>query len=106
VPKSEVGSVSGESGAIAEVFVIGLTLILGLIFDTVGRKVPTVVGFIMAGSSIIVMPYLAPSIADFYVLRVTMSLGIIPGLNTPLMPDYVQQKSLGLANAYVRFMLC
>lgn len=30
-----------------------------------------------------------------------MSLGIIPGVNAPLLPDYVNEKSIGLASAYV-----
>lgn len=91
VPKNQVGTVAGEAGAIAEIFVIALTLILGLIFDTIGRKAPTVIGLVFAGLSIAATPYLAPSvIPGFYSMRVIMSLGIIPGVNTPLMPDYVQ----------------
>lgn len=101
MPKSDVGTVAGDAGAIAEVFVIIEALFLGLIFDTVGRKVPTVIGLICVGLSIIALPYLAPSITAFICMRVIMSLGIIPGVNTPLMPDYVQAKSLGLANAFV-----
>jgi len=30
-----------------------------------------------------------------------MTVGIIPGGNAPLLPDYIHLKSLGLANAYV-----
>ncbi|TNV73136.1 hypothetical protein FGO68_gene10211 [Halteria grandinella] len=100
VPKSDVGTVAGDAGAIAEIFVIIEALFLGLIFDTVGRKVPTVIGLTCVGLSIIALPYLSPSITAFICMRVIMSLGIIPGVNTPLMPDYVQAKSLGLANAY------
>lgn len=72
-----------------------------MIFDTVGKKVPTVIGFFTVGTSIILTPYFKDVYPSFLLLRIFMSLGIIPGVNTPLMPDYVHEKSLGLASAYV-----
>jgi MFS family permease len=82
--------------------VIALDLILGVIFDTLGRKVPTVIGFVIAGLAILGTPWFTEVYPGFLCMRVMMSVGIIPGLNNPLLPDYVNQKSLGLANAYVR----
>lgn len=92
---------AGNCGFIAELFVIGLDLILGLIFDTVGRKTPTVIGFMVVGGSIAATPYFKEVYPGFLCMRILMSLGIIPGVNTPLLPDYIQERSLGLANAYV-----
>jgi MFS family permease len=77
-------------------------MFMGLIFDTVGRKLPTVVGFLVAGTSILGTPWFTEVYPWFLIMRVMISVGIIPGLNNPLLPDYVQQGSLGLANAYVR----
>lgn len=99
--KSEVATVAGDCGFIAELFVIGLDIFLGMIFDTIGRKIPTVIGFIVAGLSIGATPFFKEVYPGFCVMRTLMSLGIIPGVNTPLLPDYVNEKSLGLANAYV-----
>lgn len=101
VPDDQVGTVAGDTGFYAELFVIALDLVLGVIFDTVGRKVPTVLGLFLCGTSIIVTPFCHRIYPEYLTLRVFMSLGIIPGVNTPLAPDYVQERSLGLANAYV-----
>jgi hypothetical protein len=57
LPKDQVGTVAGNCGFIAEIFVIGLDMVLGIIFDTLGRKTPTVFGFIMAGTCIIATPW-------------------------------------------------
>ena len=78
------------------------SLLLGLIFDTVGRKGPSVFGLWLAGSAIIATPFFTRVYPEFLIMRILMSIGVIPGINTPLLPDYVHSKSLGLANAMVR----
>ena len=82
-----------------------MDMFLGIIFDTVGRKLPTVLGFLLAGTAIIGTPWFTKVYPWFLVMRVMISVGIIPGMNNPLLPDYVQHGSLGLANAYVRHIL-
>jgi MFS family permease len=64
-------------------------MILGIIFDTVGRKIPTVIGFVVAATSILGTPWFKVVVPWFYIMRVLISVGIIPGMNTPLLPDYV-----------------
>eukprot|EP00347_Sterkiella_histriomuscorum_P021247 403334683 len=100
LPDDQVGQVSGDCGFYAEILVIIFDLVLGVIFDTVGKKIPTVIGFLVAGLSIILTPEFTQVYPSFLIMRIFMSLGIIPGVNTPLLPDYVNEKSLGLANAY------
>lgn len=97
-----MSEVAGYCGFIAEIFVIGLDLVLGLLFDTMGRKTLTVLGFWLAGASIMATPYFKEVYPGFLTMRILMSIAIIPGVNTPLLPDYVHQSSLGLANAYVK----
>lgn len=80
---------------------IAFDMILGVIFDTIGRKVPTVIGLFTAGTSIILTPFFKDIYPSFLLLRIFMSLGIIPGVNTPLLPDYLETRSLGLGGAYV-----
>lgn len=84
-----MASISGNCGFYAEIAVIVLSLVLGVIFDTVGRKAPTVFGLWLAGSSIIATPFLTTVYPGFLLMRIFMSLGVIPGINTPLLPDYV-----------------
>jgi MFS family permease len=100
-----VAEEAGYCGFIAQLFVIALDMFLGIIFDTVGRKLPTVLGFLLAGTAIIGTPWFTEVYPWFLVMRVMISVGIIPGMNNPLLPDYVQHGSLGLANAYVRYVL-
>lgn len=52
-----MGSIAGNCGFYAEIFVIALDLVLGVIFDTVGRKAPTVIGFLVTGASISATPF-------------------------------------------------
>ena len=37
------------------------------------------------------------------IYSICLSLGVLPGMNAPLLPDYVKKKSQGLANSYVTF---
>ena len=98
---TEVAKIAGECGSLAQIFAISLDLLLGLIFDTIGRKIPLILGLFTTGMSIGLAPFPHEVVPFFVILRVLMTVGIIPGLNTPLLPDYVHPKSLGLANAYV-----
>ena len=103
MPKTEVGKLAGNCGFYAEIIVTCFIMGLGMLFDTMGRKLPLVTGFLVAGLSILATPFLKHSIyPGFLMMRILMTLGVIPAVNTPLLPDYVESKSLGLANAYVR----
>ena len=105
VPEGELGSVIGATGSYAELSVIIFDLFIGVIFDTVGRVLPVLVGLIVIGFSFIAMPFFEKVYPSFLILRIMVSLGILPGMNCPLLPDYVAKQSLGLANAYVRSKL-
>jgi MFS family permease len=78
-----------------------LDLLLGIIFDTLGRKIPLILGLFTTGISIALAPNFHEVIPGFVILRVLMTAGML-GANSPLLPDYIYPKSLGLANAYVR----
>jgi MFS family permease len=75
-------------------------MVMGPIFDTFGRKIPIVLGFIATGFVIIVIPMCNTIFPAFLILRCVLSLGASIGLNCPLLPDYVQNGSMGLANGY------
>jgi MFS family permease len=51
-----VAKVAGNCGFVAQVFAISLDLILGIIFDTIGRKIPLIIGLIATGLSIGLTP--------------------------------------------------
>lgn len=102
VPPSKVATVAGNAGFWGGIAVVAFDMVLGVIFDSIGRKTPTVIGFWVAGVSAIVMPFLSSVYPGFLVTRIMLSLGVIPGVNVPLLPDYIKEESQGLANAYVR----
>jgi hypothetical protein len=72
-----------------------------MIFDTVGRKIPSSVGLAIAGISVSASPWCGQVYPGFLIFRIFMSVGIVPGMHTPLLADYLYPDSLGLANAYV-----
>ena len=73
-------------------------IFMGPLYDTFGRKIPIVLGFLATGASIIVIPLCSTMFPAFLILRCVLSLGTSIGLNCPLLPDYVSNKSMGLAN--------
>ena len=99
-----MGIVTGALGTYSEIAVILFDLVLGVLFDTMGRISPIVIGFLIIGVSFIAMPFFTMVYPTFLILRIMVSLGILPGMNCPLLPDYVHKESLGLANAYVIFL--
>ena len=84
-----MGQIAGDCGFYAELFVVAFDMVLGVIFDTVGRKVPTVIGLIVTGIAIMLTPFFKEVYPGFLIMRILMSLGIIPAVNTPLLPDYI-----------------
>jgi MFS family permease len=57
IPSKNAGDVLGTIGFYAEIVVIVFDLVLGAIMDIFGRKYPTVIGFVIAGLSILLVPH-------------------------------------------------
>lgn len=75
---------------------------MGIVIDVLGRKIPIIAGTFSMGLATAAVPLFHDVYPSFFLLRVMMSLGAIITLNIPLLPDYVQPESMGLANAYVQ----
>lgn len=106
VNKDELGSDLGKIGMWAEVVTLVFYFFLGPIFDTFGRKVPIVLGFLLVALSIALIPMCRSLFPAFLILRTCISLGTVIGMNVPLLPDYVQKESMGLANGYIEVVIC
>ena len=76
------------------------SLLAGPILDTLGRKIPLIVGYLVAGVSVLLIPLFKSIYPAFLILRTLISMGTVIGMNVPLLPDYVKKESLGLANGY------
>jgi hypothetical protein len=57
VHPDEIGGIITYCSFISELFVLSLTLVQGLILDTIGRKVPIVTGLYIAGAGILGTPW-------------------------------------------------
>jgi len=101
IPRDEVGEVVGSLAFYSELAILPWHLLLGGIMDTVGRKIPTVLGLLLSGVSIIGIPFGKNIYPDLCIMRILIAVGVLSALNSPLLPDYVKPQSLGLANSYV-----
>ena len=104
INKDDLGTVLSETGFIAEMFCIGVDIILGPIFDLVGRKLPVVIGLFICGFSFIGFPMFTQIYPWYCLLKVLSNLGVLVGLNAPFLPDYISSGSVGLASAYAVIM--
>ena len=100
VKSDDIGTVEGNVAYQGEAFVIITSLITGPILDTVGRKIPVILGYLVTGTAIFSIPFFNSIYPSFFILRTLICMGTVIGLNLPLLPDYVHKGSLGLANAY------
>ena len=57
IPKDQTATVVGDLGFYTELVIIPCHIILGGAMDIVGRRLPTVLGLLAAGISIILIPF-------------------------------------------------
>ena len=57
VPEDKIGSTLGDLGVIVEAFVIIVTPLVGLLFDSIGRRVPVVLGMMMVSAGFGLIPF-------------------------------------------------
>ena len=87
--KQEVGANTGYIGFFAEAWVIALQMGIGIITDTFGRKIPLVIGLVVAGVCISLIPVFHTIYPSYLILRTLIGVGTIIPVNIPLLPDYV-----------------
>ena len=84
-----MGTIEGNVAYQGEAFVIVTSLVTGPILDTVGRKMPVIIGYMVAGTAIFLIPCFNTIYPAFFILRTLICMGTVIGLNLPLLPDYV-----------------
>lgn len=57
IPRDQSASVLGGLAFIAELVMLPFSLVLGAVMDAFGRKIPTIVGIMIAGIAIILIPF-------------------------------------------------
>ena len=86
--KKEIAADLGYIGMVAEATTIVLMVFIGVTIDTFGRKGLLVIGVLVAGVTMGLLP-ITNIYPGFLICRVLMSLGITIAQNIPLLPDYV-----------------
>ena len=100
VPDDKLGGDLGTVGSICECIVIVQDIILGFIFDAIGRKIPFIIGLVMTGIGLGLVPLFHKVYPYFLILRIIFYCGSIFGVNCPFLADYVEKNSIGLASFY------
>lgn len=65
--------------------------------DICGRKYPITIGMFVAGVFLALIPFFKEVYPGFFICRAMISVGTILFVNVPLLADYVQYDSIGLA---------
>ena len=84
------------SGAVSVPFI----LCFGLLFDLVGRRIMSVVAFLIGAGSTIMFPVVSPSILGYDIARILFVQSLFIMIANPFINDYVQVQSRGLATSF------
>ena len=68
----------------ANVASLGFMAVIGLAFDTLGRKLIFVIGYLMAGICFICLPLANKVYPDFFVMRLFLEIPLRIYLSSPL----------------------
>lgn len=99
IDKTQLGKQLGNISMICEAVVIAEELVMGVIVDTFGRKIPLLTGWLVAGIGFALVPMFKSLYPSFLIVRMLIYCGLIVGANIPLLPDYIQKESMGLATS-------
>ena len=72
---------------------------VGFIFDIFGRRIPMSVAFLLTAIGLFILPWHTEVYPWFLVSRLLICFSTIT-VNCPFIPDYIDEKSQGLANGY------
>ena len=89
IDKTLLGKELGNISMICEAVVIAEELVMGVIVDTFGRKIPLLTGWLVAGLAFATVPLFTSLYPSFLIVRMLIYCGLIVGANIPLLPDYV-----------------
>lgn len=80
-------------------------ILIGPVLDTLGRRLPTVVSQFLLGIVIVLIPCFTSLFPAYAILRVFLGMTSVIVLDVPLLPDYVQVESMGLAQAITQIVV-
>lgn len=105
IPKKEIGQKYGFIASCAQAAVIMVEFVSGPVIDIVGRKYAVIIGIVVTGISIGMIPLFTELYPGFFIARVLMAVGTVVGLNIPLLADYVDKDSIGQAQSLIQVII-
>ena len=85
----KASKVTANSLSYGQAVAIPLVLVIGFLYDIVGRKSTTVVNFLVGAISTMLIPIVAPSVIGYDVVRVIFIQTMVVMLSNPFINDYV-----------------
>jgi MFS family permease len=81
-------------------FYLVTTLTAGWVFVRFGRRRPIILAYFFGVTGIIILPFIAQTIfPGVYMCLILIQIGAAVTQNTPLMADYIKERSMGSAIA-------
>ena len=77
-----------------------MVLVVGFLYDMIGRRAMTVSTFIVGAISTIMIPLVAPSVIGYDVARILFVQTLVVMLSNPFINDYVTVQSRGVATGF------
>lgn len=77
-----------------------IVLVIGFLFDMVGRKVTTIITFGIGAVTTFLTPIVSPSVIAYDVMRVLFANTLVIMLSNPFINDYVTVQSRGIAMGF------
>ena len=83
--------------------VVPLNLMIGPAYDAIGRKIPTILLFILTTSGEYLVPFITSFSPGFVIVSILQVPNTLLGL-IPFVPDLIQESSHGVANMINLFL--
>ena len=86
--------------AYSQIIAIPVVLVIGFLYDMIGRRVTTVATFLLGAISTIMIPLVSPSILGYDLARIIFCQTLVIVLSNPFINDYVTVQSRGIATGF------
>ena len=96
----KAGAVTANSLTYAQVIAIPTVMVVGFLYDMIGRRAMTVGTFIIGAISTIMIPLVSPSVIGYDVARILFVQTLVVMLSNPFINDYVTVQSRGIATGF------
>ena len=97
---AKAASVSANSLSYAMIIAVPVVLVIGFLYDLIGRRATTVTTFVIGALATIAFPLVSPSVIAYDVARVFFVQTLIIMLSNPFINDYVTVQSRGIATGF------